>query len=85
MDPAPPLEFGPLLKQYRLKAGLSQEILAERSGVSVDAISALERGARHAPRAETIALLVTACCCRRGAPDDALADAAETPIPMPTA
>ena len=60
MDPAPPQEFGPLLKRYRLDAGLSQEDLAEHSSVSVDAISALERGARHAPRAETIALLVTA-------------------------
>ncbi len=57
MDPAPPLEFGPLLKRYRLEAGLSQEILAERSGVSVDAISALERGARHAPRSETLLAL----------------------------
>jgi len=60
MDPSPPQEFGPLLKRYRLDAGLSQEVLAERSSVSVDAISALERGARHAPRAETIALLATA-------------------------
>jgi len=60
MDPSRPQEFGPLLKHYRLEAGFSQEALAERSGVTVDAISALERGARHAPRAETMALLALA-------------------------
>ncbi|HEX7103619.1 MAG TPA: tetratricopeptide repeat protein, partial [Nitrolancea sp.] len=41
-------------------AGLSQEALAERAGLSVDAIRALERGRRTAPRPETIGLLADA-------------------------
>ncbi len=98
MDPAPPLEFGLLLKRYRLKAGLSQEILAERSGVSVDAISALERGARHVPRAETVALLakalslleqqrdtLNAAVTRRRHPRDASAGAPSISTPVVTA
>lgn len=52
--------FGELLRGYRLKAGLSQEALAERASLSTDGIRALERGRRGAPRAETVALLVEA-------------------------
>ena len=54
------LPFGTLLRRCRVDAGLSQEMLAERSRMSVDAISALERGARRAPRRDTVALLVDA-------------------------
>ena len=53
-------EFGTLLKRFRLAANLSQEALAERAGLSVRAISDLERGARRTPRPETIALLAEA-------------------------
>ena len=52
--------FGTLLRTYRIAAQLSQETLAERSRMSVDAISALERGARRAPRRDTVALLLEA-------------------------
>jgi predicted ATPase/DNA-binding XRE family transcriptional regulator len=52
--------FGHLLKRYRVAAGLSQEALAERAGVSVDAISYLERDVRHAPQRATLDLLVAA-------------------------
>jgi tetratricopeptide (TPR) repeat protein/transcriptional regulator with XRE-family HTH domain len=52
--------FGALLKHYREAAGLTQEELAEAAGVSGDAISTLERGARRAPRADTVRLLVHA-------------------------
>ncbi|HET7596113.1 MAG TPA: helix-turn-helix domain-containing protein, partial [Burkholderiales bacterium] len=51
------IPFGELLRRHRLLAGLSQEGLAERAGLSVDAIRALERGRRTAPRPETIGLL----------------------------
>ena len=50
--------FGTLLRRHRLTAGLSQEQLAERSHISVQAVSALERGVRFAPRPDTLALLV---------------------------
>jgi hypothetical protein len=38
--------FGAQLRQYRLAAGLSQETLAERAGVSVQGLSVLENGKR---------------------------------------
>ncbi len=51
-------DFGVLLRRYRLAAGLSQEDLAERAGLSANGIGALERGYRRAPQRETLALIV---------------------------
>ena len=58
MDTSRP--FGELLRTYRSAAGLTQEELAERSGLSVDAIGLLERGARRSPRRDTVQRLVAA-------------------------
>jgi predicted ATPase/DNA-binding XRE family transcriptional regulator len=55
-----PTSFGVLLRQLRSAASLSQEALAERSGLSVRGISDLERGLRYAPRLETVRLLADA-------------------------
>lgn len=52
-----PLRFGLLLRYYRRTANLTQEELAERSGISVDAISALERGRRLRPHPSTVRFL----------------------------
>ena len=52
--------FGMLLRQYRLAAGLSQEALAERARMSINGVSALERGYRRTPQHETLALLAGA-------------------------
>ncbi|HEX6123634.1 MAG TPA: AAA family ATPase, partial [Ktedonobacterales bacterium] len=60
MTSTSPPGFGALLKRYRNAAGLTQEELAMRAGLSVEAISALERGTRQAPRKETIQLLIEA-------------------------
>ncbi len=49
--------FGELLRACRRAANLTQEELAARSRLSVDAIGTLERGIRRAPRAATLALL----------------------------
>src|SRR5579884_933479 len=49
--------FAVLLRQSRISAGLTQEELAERSGVSVRAISDLERGVKLRPQRATIRLL----------------------------
>jgi tetratricopeptide (TPR) repeat protein/transcriptional regulator with XRE-family HTH domain len=49
--------FGDLLRRYRLAAGLTQEELAARAGLSLRGISDLERGARRAPRRDTVQLL----------------------------
>jgi predicted ATPase/DNA-binding XRE family transcriptional regulator len=49
----PAVSFGEVLRHHRLAAGLSQQALAERAGLSVDAISALEAGRRGGVRLET--------------------------------
>lgn len=52
--------FGDLLRRQRLAAGLTQEELADLAGLSVRGLSDLERGARRAPRRETLLLLAEA-------------------------
>ena len=52
--------FGETLRTYRVAAALSQEALAARAGLSLRAVSDLERGARRAPRLETVRLLADA-------------------------
>ena len=52
--------FGELLRAYRLRARLSQQLLAERAQLSVAAVGALERGTRRAPYRGTVALLAKA-------------------------
>jgi len=49
--------FGALLRRYRRATGLSQEALAERAGLTAQAISALERGVRQAPYRDTVRML----------------------------
>ncbi|MGD0474005.1 MAG: helix-turn-helix domain-containing protein [Candidatus Velthaea sp.] len=60
MESATAQSFGMLLRRYRTRAGISQEALAEHSRLSVETISALERGTRRNPYRDTIALLATA-------------------------
>ena len=57
---AGPPEFGTLLRSFRLTAGLSQEALAERAGMSAHGVSALEWGYRRTPQRGTLALLAGA-------------------------
>src|SRR6266496_2273086 len=52
--------FRTLLKHYRQAAGLSQEALAARAGLSARAISDLERGINRTPRYATLELLSSA-------------------------
>ena len=52
--------FGSVLSRLRGRRGLTQEELAERSGLSVYAISTLERGIRPPPHATMIELLAGA-------------------------
>src|SRR5215510_1215825 len=49
-----------LVRRHRTAATLSQEALAERAGLSVRAISDLERGVRQVPRLETVRVLAAA-------------------------
>ena len=52
--------FAVLLRDHRLAAGLTQEELAERTGLSRRGISDLERGARRMPYGNTIRKLIDA-------------------------
>src|SRR6476619_683538 len=64
MDEAPhpstPPTFADLLRNHRIAAALSQEALAELAGLSVRAISDLERGVNSHPYLETVRLLADA-------------------------
>jgi predicted ATPase/DNA-binding CsgD family transcriptional regulator len=56
----PDLTFGGLLRRHRLLLGLSQGELAERAGVSLNAVGALERGINRQPYPRTVVLLADA-------------------------
>jgi predicted ATPase/transcriptional regulator with XRE-family HTH domain len=60
MGDGPALSFGELLRHFRGQAGLTQEELAERASLSVDAIGLLERGIRQRPHSDTITRLAAA-------------------------
>ena len=47
-------DLATMLKDLRLKAGLSQQMLADRALISVQAVSALERGYRKVPYPKTL-------------------------------
>jgi class 3 adenylate cyclase/WD40 repeat protein len=53
-------DFAELLRRARRAAGVTQEELAERAGLSARAISALERGVNRAPRRDTLDMLADA-------------------------
>jgi predicted ATPase/transcriptional regulator with XRE-family HTH domain len=52
--------FGRLLRSYRVRLSLTQEVLASRCKVSPATIAALEQGRRTAPRLSTVALIAAA-------------------------
>ena len=54
------VSFAALLKRQRLAAGLTQEALAERAGLSAKAVSDLERDPGRSPRLATVTLLADA-------------------------
>ena len=85
-DPDPQASFGALLRRHRLSAGLSQEALAERAGLSVRGLSDLERGARRTPYPDTLRRLSDALGLgdqeRQSLLAVARADASPTPDPV---
>ena len=58
--PEDDVQFGDLLRAARITKGMSQATLAELARLSGNAVSALERGARRAPRRESVASLARA-------------------------
>lgn len=60
MDEGARRTFGAMVRRYRIAAGLTQEGLAERSGVSPRSVSEIERGGESVPRQSTVELLADA-------------------------
>jgi non-specific serine/threonine protein kinase len=80
---ASPPTFGALLRSLRRAAGLTQEQLAERAGLSVRGVSNLERGTRRFPYPHTVRQL--AQVLRLSAADRARLEAAVPPRPARSA
>lgn len=78
MKPGAPGSFGAHLKALREAAGYTQEELATIAGLSVHAVSALERGERRRPHFETVRALAAALDLT-GAARDALFGSARGP------
>jgi predicted ATPase/DNA-binding XRE family transcriptional regulator len=83
--------FGALLRRHRLAAGLTQEALAERAGISARAISDLERHPDRTPRLDSVASLADALDVDAGQraalltaarPDHGAAPATAVPRPL---
>jgi len=77
MKPGPQGSFGAQLKALREAAGFTQEELATIAGLSVHAVSALERGERRRPHVETVRAL-SAALDLNAATRDALIGSART-------
>ena len=77
MVESPPTAFGDLLRRFRLSAGMTQQDLAERAGLSVHGIQKLERGATH-PYRDTAQRLIQAL--RLEADDKVRLQAAAAPV-----
>jgi predicted ATPase/DNA-binding XRE family transcriptional regulator len=79
VKPGVPGSFGAQLKRLREAAGFTQEELATIAGLSVHAVSALERGERRRPHVETVRSL-SAALDLNGATRDALFGSARKPV-----
>ena len=84
MTAGPTGSFGAQLKALRETAGFTQEELATIAGLSVHAVSALERGQRRRPHQETVRAL-SAALDLTGAARDAFVGSARTSAPEPAA
>ena len=70
MKTGAPGTFGAYLKGLRVTAGFTQEELAANAGLSVHAVSALERGERRRPQMETVRALAAALGLKDAARND---------------
>ncbi len=84
MKSGAPASFGGQLKSLREAAGFTQEELATIAGLSVHAISALERGHRRRPHVETVRALSAALDLTGQNRDAFLVSGAPPPLPPPS-
>src|SRR5215469_8629032 len=84
MTSSEPTPFGDLLRRLRKAAGLTQEELAERAGLSQRGINDLERGERRSPHKDTARQLADALDLTGGDRAAFLAAARRTPQPGAT-
>ena len=75
------VSFAALLKRQRLAAGLTQEALAERAGLSAKAVGDLERDPDRSPRLGTVTLLADALGADQEQRGELLAAARPAPAP----
>src|SRR4051794_18240000 len=76
--------FGRTLRRYRETAGLSQEALAEKAGLSARGVSDLERGLVRVPRLDTLSRLAEAMTLSQGDRQALLLASGRTnPVPDP--
>jgi predicted ATPase/transcriptional regulator with XRE-family HTH domain len=75
------VSFAALLKRQRLAAGLTQEALAERAGLSAKAVGDLERDPDRSPRLATVTLLADALGADPEQRGELLAAARPAPAP----
>src|SRR5512138_2641350 len=80
MTSSAPRPFGARLKALRETAGYTQEELATIAGLSVHAVSALERGERRRPHVETVRALSAALDLTGPTRDAFLASARAAPL-----
>jgi ABC-type branched-subunit amino acid transport system substrate-binding protein/DNA-binding beta-propeller fold protein YncE/transcriptional regulator with XRE-family HTH domain len=71
--------FGELLRTLRVEAGLTQEELAERAGLSLRGVGALEHGERSRPQGHTVRMLADALRLKDEARSQFLASARGLP------
>ncbi|HEX6361083.1 helix-turn-helix domain-containing protein [Actinophytocola sp.] len=76
-------QFGPLLRRFRLRAELTQERLAEKSGLGVRTVRGLETGERGDPRLGTVEALADALDLTATERIELLAAAGGQPPPIP--
>jgi predicted ATPase/DNA-binding XRE family transcriptional regulator len=81
MNAGAPRSFGAQLKALRAAAGFTQEELATIAGLSVHAVSALERGERRRPHPETVRALSAALDLTGPARDALVVSARPGPAP----
>ena len=79
-----PESFGERLRRLRETAGFSQETLAERAGLSTNAISTLERGERKRPYPDTIRRIADALGLSSGQREELAASARPDPPAVPS-